>query len=127
MSSIEQLSKGYNQAQSELTQLVSSRQQLETQYQENKIVKEEFDKLEDDTKIYKQIGPVLMPQDQSEAKLNVDKRLEFIKREIDRVEEKIKNEQDRFAKARDQLVSARTEKMQQAAQLQQASAAQQKQ
>ncbi|QPG73056.1 hypothetical protein FOA43_000360 [Brettanomyces nanus] len=114
-SSIEQLSKSYNKLQAELSELVSSRQKLETQYEENKIVKEEFDKLKKDTKIYKQIGPVLMPQDETEAKMNVDKRLEFIGGEIERVEKKIEVEQVQFSKARDELVKARTALMQPAA------------
>lgn len=115
MSSIEQLSKSYNQSQSDLTKLVSSRQQLETQFQENRIVKEEFDQLKDDAKIYKLIGPVLMAQDEDEAKSNVDKRIDFIKREIERVEEQIKAKQGSFEKTRDALVHARTAKMEAAA------------
>lgn len=115
MSSIEQLSKQYNQVQSELSKMVASRQKLETQLQENKIVKEEFDKLKSGTKIYKLIGPVLLPQEQDEANSNVEKRLDFIKREITRVEEKIATEQSKFTQSRDALVKARTEKIQESA------------
>ncbi len=95
--------------------MVASRQKLETQLQENKIVKEEFDKLKSGTKIYKLIGPVLLPQEQDEANSNVEKRLDFIKREITRVEEKIATEQSKFTQSRDALVKARTEKIQESA------------
>jgi prefoldin beta subunit len=65
-----------------MSNFVSARQQLEAQFQENKIVKEEFGILQDDAKIYKLIGPVLIPQDKAEADLNVEKRLEFINSEM---------------------------------------------
>ncbi|OWB68519.1 hypothetical protein B5S30_g3900 [[Candida] boidinii] len=82
MSKLEEVSRQFSKLQNDLTELVSSRQQLETQYQENKIVKDEFNKLDDDSKIYKLIGPVLLPQDNTEANLNVDKRIEFIEKEM---------------------------------------------
>lgn len=82
MSKLEEVSRQFSKLQNDLTELVSSRQQLETQYQENKIVKDEFNKLGDDSKIYKLIGPVLLPQDNTEANLNVDKRIEFIEKEM---------------------------------------------
>lgn len=40
---------------------------------------QEFSKLTPDNTVYKMIGPVLVPQEQVEAKGNIDKRLEFIK------------------------------------------------
>lgn len=42
----------------------------------------EFAKLDDDSNIYKLVGPVLMKQEKSEAKLNVDKRLELIESQL---------------------------------------------
>lgn len=105
------LSLQYSQHQIKSNQLVSFRTQLETQYQESLIVKQEFDELnqqptEEDTReqfegdeqgyrIYKLIGPVLLPQDHDEAYLNVVKRVEFIEREIESIETKIK-EQDKI-------------------------------
>jgi prefoldin beta subunit len=38
--------------------------------------------LEEDGKVFKLIGPILIRQDLEDAKANVDKRLEFIKREL---------------------------------------------
>lgn len=78
----EQISFEFNRLQTELQDLLSSRQKLETQFQENSIVLNEFKNLEDDAKIYKLIGPVLLPQDKNEANINVEKRIEFIKNEM---------------------------------------------
>jgi prefoldin beta subunit len=43
---------------------------------------QEFTLLKDHNTIYKLIGPALVPQDQNEAKSNVEKRLEFIRSEM---------------------------------------------
>ena len=40
---------------------------------------QEFTKLKPHNTVYKMIGPVLVAQDQAEAKVNVGKRLEYIK------------------------------------------------
>lgn len=66
----------------ELDGLVSARQKLESQQQENKGVQTEFAALDDDANIYKLIGPVLLKQDRSEAVRTVEGRLEFIEKEM---------------------------------------------
>lgn len=43
---------------------------------------QEFNKLSDDAKIYKLVGPVLLKQDTTEAKSTVDGRLDFIEKEM---------------------------------------------
>jgi prefoldin beta subunit len=80
--SIEQTSLQYSEAQEALQSSLSGRQQLETQLQENKIVLDEFLLLKNDAKVYKLTGPVLLPQDLEEAKVNVEKRIEFITKEM---------------------------------------------
>lgn len=77
------------QSQRELNQAMVELQKLEVQFQESRIVKEEFDKLGDDAKIYKLIGPVLVPQEKFEADANVEKRLEFITTQKKQAEGKI--------------------------------------
>lgn len=105
----EQLSLEFSALQSNLSDFVEARSQLETQYQENKIVLEEFEFLNEDSKIYKLTGPVLMPQDYGEAKLNVSKRIEFIQGEIKRVEEKIEKEQKLMEDTRNKLLQLRSQ------------------
>ncbi|KAI3406944.1 YKE2 [Candida oxycetoniae] len=102
---LESLSLAFSKHQQQMNDLVQSRSQLETQFQENKIVKEEFSSLDSNSKIYKLTGPVLLPQDFSEAQLNVDKRIEFINNEIDRVEEKIASEEKEAEKIRNEIVA----------------------
>ena len=43
---------------------------------------QEFDILDDDANIYKQIGPVLLKQDKTDAVMAVNGRLEFINKEM---------------------------------------------
>lgn len=69
---------------------------------------QEFSQLQEDAKIYKQIGPVLVPQDKHEATTNVKKRLEFINSEIKRVEGQIANSQKTMETKRNELIELRT-------------------
>lgn len=43
---------------------------------------QELDVLEEDATVYKLIGPVLVKQDLSEAKQTVEKRLDYIRKEM---------------------------------------------
>lgn len=80
--------------QAELGDLIRSRETLEVQLKENTIVKDEFDTLSEDAKVYKLTGPVLLPQSKAEAETNVNTRLDFIKKEIERVEKNIAAKQE---------------------------------
>uniref|UniRef100_A0AAF5RTL9 Probable prefoldin subunit 6 n=1 Tax=Wuchereria bancrofti TaxID=6293 RepID=A0AAF5RTL9_WUCBA len=68
---------------------IRNRQKLEEQLTENKLVKTELDLLEGGATIYKLIGPVLFKQDLTEAKQNVEKRIDYIIAEINRLEQAI--------------------------------------
>lgn len=104
----EKLSLEFSNQQTTLNDLISSRSKLETQFQENKIVMEELNLLNDESKIFKLTGPILMPQGYSEAKLNVSKRIEFIEDEISRVEKKIEDNQKSIEKTRDTILELRS-------------------
>lgn len=104
----EKLSLEFSNQQTTLNDLISSRSKLETQFQENKIVMEELNLLNDESKIFKLTGPILMPQDYSEAKLNVSKRIEFIEDEISRIEKKIEDNQKSIEKTRDTILELRS-------------------
>ncbi|KAJ7334563.1 Prefoldin subunit 6 [Desmophyllum pertusum] len=71
--------------------LISTRQQLDAQLNENKVVQEELDVIEPDGSVYKLIGPVLVKQDLEEAKQTVGKRIEYITAEIKRNDTGIKD------------------------------------
>ncbi|RMX81792.1 hypothetical protein D0868_15928 [Hortaea werneckii] len=89
------LSEQYQGLQTELTTLVSARQKLESQQQENKNVQKEFQTLNEEANIYKLVGPVLLKQDSTEAKSTVEGRLEYIDKEIKRIEGSIKDMQEK--------------------------------
>ena len=57
-----------------------------TQILENEMVLKELELLEDEAKVYKLVGPVLMKQDLVEARGNVEKRLDYIRAENERLE-----------------------------------------
>lgn len=105
----EKLSLEFSNLQTSLNELIEARSKLETQFQENKIVLTEFDTLNEDSKIFKLTGPVLLPQNYGEAKLNVKKRIEFIEDEIERVESKIEQSQKNIESTRDKLLAIRSQ------------------
>ncbi|KAF9392631.1 hypothetical protein CPB97_011611 [Podila verticillata] len=101
-------SAAYQTIQKDYSKAVESRQRLDSQLQENKIVQEEFALLQGDANIYKLIGPVLVKQDKTEAVTNVDKRIDFIQAEIERVEKQLKDLQEKTEKKRVELVQTQT-------------------
>jgi prefoldin beta subunit len=62
---------------------------------ENNIVKNELTLLDDSDIVYKLIGPILVQQETSDAKIQVDSRIEMINKEIHKLE---KNYQNNFKK-----------------------------
>ncbi|KAI4732371.1 hypothetical protein E4T50_17047 [Aureobasidium sp. EXF-12298] len=107
---LQALSDEYSALQNDLQTTVAARQKLESQQQENKGVKSEFANLDDDANIYKLVGPILLKQDTSEAKSTVDGRLEFIDKEINRIEKQIsdiqeKSEEKKMAHQHENLTS----------------------
>lgn len=68
-------------------------QTLMQQQNENEMVKQELDLLDDSANVYKMVGPVLMKNDLDDAKLTVDKRLEFIGGERKKLEASLKEKE----------------------------------
>ncbi|KAF1920567.1 Prefoldin [Ampelomyces quisqualis] len=101
---LQELSDSYQSLQGELSTAVEARQKLESQQQENVTVQKEFDILDDEANIYKQIGPVLLKQDKTEAVMAVNARLEFIDKEIKRIEKQIKGIQDRAEGVKTEII-----------------------
>ncbi|KAH1616465.1 hypothetical protein KXW65_005245 [Aspergillus fumigatus] len=109
------LSDEYQQLQTDLEGFIDARQKLESQQQENKGVQAEFDKLDEDSRIYKIVGPVLLKQDKNEAVTAVNGRLDFIEKEIKRIEGQIKEAQEKAEKKRAEIVQFQAQLQQQAA------------
>ncbi|KAF9270127.1 prefoldin subunit 6 [Marasmius fiardii PR-910] len=110
---LQNASKDFQKLQSDLSLAVDARQRLDAQLSENEMVKKEFALLKPENEVYKQIGPVLVKQDQAEAKSNVDTRLEFIRGEIKRIEAQIKDVEAKTEKKKLELVEIQTSIQQQ--------------
>lgn len=79
----------HNHTFSEYQKIISTKQQLDAQLNENQIVKDELNLLASDRKVYKCIGPVLIKTDIVEAKQNVTKRIDYISGESKRIDDLI--------------------------------------
>ena len=77
--------------EAEYTKVYSAKQSLVEKKSENEMVLAEFNLMSADASVYKLVGPVLAKQDVSESKTNVEKRIEYITKEIERMD---KLEQD---------------------------------
>ncbi|KAF9569881.1 Prefoldin beta-like protein [Agrocybe pediades] len=110
----QQASIEFQNLQADLTKVVDARQRLDAQLSENELVKKEFASLTPENTVYKLIGPILVKQDQDDAKNNVDRRLDFIRGEIRRVEGQIKDIEEKQEKKKVELVQLQTALQQQA-------------
>ncbi|KAH9016417.1 prefoldin subunit 6 [Lactarius deliciosus] len=102
-------SSDYQKLQVDLSSSVEARQRLDAQLSENELVKKEFSTLTPNNIVFKLVGPVLVKQDQAEAKSNVDKRLEFIGGEIKRIEAQLQEIEQKSEKKKLELVELQTE------------------
>ena len=59
---------------------------FENKKNENNIVKAELELLDDEDVVYKLIGPILVQQDTSDAKIQVNSRIDIINKEIHKLE-----------------------------------------
>ncbi|PWZ00873.1 Prefoldin beta-like protein [Testicularia cyperi] len=102
----------YQKLQASFDKAVEARQALDSQLRENQQVQKEFASLSPNNQIYKLIGPVLVKQDQPEAKSNVDKRIDFIQREIERVESQLKDLSEKSEKKKIEIMTLQTKSQQ---------------
>ncbi|KAK4463503.1 Prefoldin [Cladorrhinum samala] len=105
---LQALSEDYQKLQKELQETVMARQKLEAQKQENLGVQKEFKKLKEGETIFKLIGPVLLKQDQTEAESTVNGRLEWIDKEISRLEGHLKETQAKIEKKKGEIIQVQT-------------------
>lgn len=63
-----------------------AKQSLIEKKSENEMVLQEFNLMAEDAAVYKLVGPVLAKQDVAESKTNVEKRIEYITKEIERMD-----------------------------------------
>ncbi|XP_065191688.1 prefoldin subunit 6-like [Sycon ciliatum] len=100
---LQELGEKFQEKQKDLQKSARAREHLETQRQENVMVKEELDLLAEEANVFKMVGPVLVKQDLGEARMTVDKRLEYINKEIARYEKLLADGQGETTKVRDNI------------------------
>ena len=83
------------QLQSQMAAIQQASQKCVQQYHENDMVLKELEDAGEDAKIYKMIGRALVPQEYVEATSTVSKRLEFIRKEEERLERSMKELQEK--------------------------------
>ncbi|KAH8083596.1 Prefoldin beta-like protein [Filobasidium floriforme] len=93
----------FQKLQQQMEATIAARQKLDYQQSESESVLKELKVLKPHNTVYKLIGPGLMPQDPEEAKTTVEKRLEFIKKEIDRIEGQLKEIGENAEKKRSEV------------------------
>ncbi|KAI8579751.1 hypothetical protein K450DRAFT_271592 [Umbelopsis ramanniana AG] len=106
---LEAESRAFQKLQKDLTKAVESRQQLDSQRQENELVKKEFDLLDSSSSIYKLVGPVLVKQERTEAFANVKNRLDLINAEIKRVEAQLQDLTQKSEKKRTEIMQLQSQ------------------
>ncbi|KAF2429604.1 Prefoldin beta-like protein [Tothia fuscella] len=103
---LQALTEQYQSLQNELsTNLIPTRQKLDSQHSENDSVRREFSTLPPNSsnQIYKSIGPILLKQDTTDAKAAVDGRIRYIEGEIERVERLIEGVQGKMEGMRGEI------------------------
>ena len=84
---------------------IATRQQFDAQFNENELVLSEFQRLKPDAEVYKLVGPILVKQELGEAVSTVNKRIAFIKDEMDRAEKSIAVSEEKQAKCRESMAN----------------------
>lgn len=68
---------------------------------------QELTRLSDGSNVFKMIGPALIKQDPVEAKSNVNKRIEYIKGEIERLDSQLKGMESKQKAKETEVVAAK--------------------
>ena len=86
---------------------------------ENNIVKKELGLLDDEDIVYKLIGPILVQQETSDAKIQVDSRIEMINKEINKLEKNYQTNTKKIEANRQKLGEIQSKLIQLSKQLEQ--------
>ena len=107
------MNKQHIQLNQERNNRAMTREKLIRQQNENEMVKAEVDLLDEDSTIYKKVGPLLLKQEYGEVKGNVSKRLEFVTGQLEKLNSEIEKKdkglvelKEEFAKQRDALIAS---------------------
>ena len=106
--------QAYKTLQGHVEQLLQSRGRFIQQRVENEAVRDEL-ALDEGASVYKTVGPVLFRQDYDEVKENVAKRLEFIAKEVQKVDDQVKAKQEEQQKIGEIIMKKQNDLRQKAA------------
>ena len=93
---------------------------FENKKNENNIVKAELDLLDDEDVVYKLIGPILVQQETSDAKIQVNSRIEMINKEMHKLEKNYQTNSKNMETNRQKIADIQTKLIQISKQLEQA-------
>ena len=102
---IEKETENYRQLQGEVTKNHTARLRFTQQLSESEMVKKELDLLDEEAVVYKLVGPALIRQDLVEAKANVDKRMQFMKKESDRLDSNLKGLENKQQQSQQEIAN----------------------
>ncbi len=100
---LEKETEKYREFQKDLSKNQAARLRFNQQLSESDMVKKELDLLDEEAVVYKLVGPALIRQDLLEAKANVEKRMQFIKKEADRLEHGLKGLETKQAQSQQEI------------------------
>lgn len=95
--------------QADLRKATAGLQQLQSQLQENVLVREELSRVGDDRKVYKLVGPVLIPQEADEARSTVGTRIGFIDGEVKKAEGRVRGLETKAQEVQQGILKAQQE------------------
>ena len=93
---------------------------FENKKNENNIVKAELDLLDDEDVVYKLIGPILVQQETSDAKIQVNSRIEMINKEMHKLEKNYQTNSKNMEMNRQKIADIQAKLIQISKQLEQA-------
>ncbi|GAA6034428.1 hypothetical protein JCM8097_002720 [Rhodosporidiobolus ruineniae] len=99
----------FRKLQNDYAKAVENRQRLDAQKTENEGVQKELSTLTADNKVFKLVGPVMLPQSLDDARSNVSKRLEWIGGEIKRTETQLKDLEAKLEAKKLEIVHLQTQ------------------
>ena len=90
--------------QVEMQKLMQAKQSLAEKKHENELVQNEFKSMEETAVVYKLVGPILAKQDVEEAKNNIEKRIEYLDKEMSRVNTLMKDFEKKMEEKRTSIM-----------------------
>ncbi|XBI16416.1 prefoldin subunit 6 [Aegilops tauschii subsp. strangulata] len=103
-SDLESQANALSKIQKDISKNHEVRKQFTIQVGENELVLKELELLNEGANVYKLIGPVLVKQDNAEAKANIKKRIEYITAELERMDRALKDLEEKQNSKKESII-----------------------